>query len=161
MRRKTIEDYVEVIYNLQKKKDRVHTNDIASAFDISAASVTEVFQKLHEEGYIDYKKYSGVNLTKKGKKLAVLTKNKHNVLKDFLLLLGVDEDIAETDACEMEHILHEETMKMITKFIEVIETCEVTPFWLKRFKKFVETGELMDCPKDLIEITKKLSMEKD
>lgn len=160
MRRKTIEDYVELVYNLQKKKERVHTNDIAQAFGINPASVTEVFQKLDEEGYIDYKKYSGVKLTKKGKKLAILTQNKHDSLKNFLLLLGLDEQIAEEDACEMEHILHEETMEMITKFIETIETCEVTPFWLKRFKEFVETGELIDCPKELIEITKKLSIDK-
>ncbi len=160
MRRKTIEDYVELVYNLQKKKERVHTNDIAQALGINPASVTEVFQKLDEEGYINYKKYSGVTLTNKGKKLAILTQNKHDSLKNFLLLLGVDEEIAEEDACEMEHILHNETMEMITKFIEAIETCEVTPFWLKRFQKFVETGKLIDCPEELVEITKKISKGK-
>ena len=44
MRKKTIEDYVELVYDLQKEKKRVHTNDIASAFDINPASVTEIFQ---------------------------------------------------------------------------------------------------------------------
>ena len=48
MRNKTIEDYVELIYTLQKGKHRVHTNDIAAAFDVNPASVTEIFQKLRD-----------------------------------------------------------------------------------------------------------------
>lgn len=117
MRKKTIEDYIELIYDLQKEKKRVHTNDIASAFDINPASVTEIFQKLRKEGYIDYKKYNGVILTIKGEKLAVKTSNRHNRLKEFLIILGVDEKTAEIDACEMEHILHKNTMKAIIKFV--------------------------------------------
>ena len=84
MRKKTIEDYVELIYILEKKKKKVHTNDVANIFSISPASVTEIFQKLSDEDYIIYEKYSGVRLTKKGKKIAVETKparlNARNVL---------------------------------------------------------------------------------
>ena len=118
MRIKTIEDYIELIYGLQKEKKRVHTNDIASAFDINPASVTEIFQKLSEEGYIDYEKYNGAILTKKGEKLAIKTLDRHNRLKEFLIILGVDDKIAEIDACEMEHILHKSTMEAIIKFVE-------------------------------------------
>jgi Mn-dependent DtxR family transcriptional regulator len=118
LRTKTIENYIELIYRLQKEKKRVHTNDIASAFDINPASVTEIFQKLNEEGYIIYEKYNGVILTKKGEKLALKTFHRHNQLKDFLKILGVDQKTAEKDACEMEHILHKSTMKAIIKFIE-------------------------------------------
>jgi len=117
LRKKTIEDYIESIYNLQKEKKRVHTNDIASAFDITPASVTEIFQKLSEEGYIDYEKYNGAILTKKGENLAKKTLNRHNRLKEFLIILGVDEKTAEIDACEMEHILHKKSMEAIIKFI--------------------------------------------
>ena len=67
MRIKTIEDYIELIYDLQKKKKRVQTNDIASAFEINPASVTEIFKKLSVEGYIEYEKYNGAILTKKGR----------------------------------------------------------------------------------------------
>ena len=118
MRVKTIEDYIELIFGLQKEKKRVHTNDIASAFDINPASVTEIFQKLSEEGYIDYEKYNGAILTKKGEKLAIKILDRHNQLKEFLIILGVDDKIAEIDACEMEHILHESTMDAIIKFVE-------------------------------------------
>jgi len=71
LRKKTIEDYVELVYDLQKGKKRVHTNDIASALDINPASVTEIFQKLSNDGYIDYEKYSGATLTDKGRKIAL------------------------------------------------------------------------------------------
>ena len=65
MRKKTIEDYAEIIYILEEEKGMVHTNDIASALDINPASVTEIFQKLNDEGYINYEKYTGVTLTEK------------------------------------------------------------------------------------------------
>ena len=118
LRKKTIEDYIESIYSLQKEKKRVHTNDIASAFDINPASVTEIFQKLSEERYINYEKYNGAILTKKGENLAIKTLNRHNRLKEFLIILGVDEKTAEIDACEMEHILHKSTMDAVIKFVE-------------------------------------------
>ena len=140
------------MYDIQEGKNRVHTNDIASALDINPASVTEIFQKLSAEGYVSYKKYSGIKLTDKGLKIALKTKEKHTALKEFLILLGVDKNIAEKDACEMEHILHPSTMKIITKFVEVVNKCEVTPFWLERLKEYVKTGKLSKCPPELIEL---------
>lgn len=151
MRKKTIEDYVELVYDLEKGKERVHTNDIASALDINPASVTEIFQKLSEEGYVDYEKYGGAKLTEKGKRVARKTKKRHDTLKEFLLLLGVDKKTAEEDACEMEHILHSDTMNTIIKFVEVIRQCEATPFWLERLKEYVKTGKLSKCPSELAE----------
>lgn len=148
---------MELVYDLQKSKKRVHTNDVATALNINPASVTEIFQKLSEEGYINYEKYSGSKLTKKGKKLAINTKKKHDKLMEFLILLGVDEKIAEQDACEMEHILHKSTMETVIKFVEVIKHCEVTPFWLERLREYIKTGKLADCPSDLAKICLKYS----
>ena len=160
MRKKTIEDYIELIYDLQKNKKRVHTNDIASELNINPASVTEMLQKLSDEGYVNYEKYSGTTLTKKGKELAIKTKKKHNTLTEFLILLGVDKKTAESDACEMEHILHPKTMDTIIKFVEVIKQCDVTPFWLSRLKKYVKDGKLVKCPSELLEICLKHSKSK-
>lgn len=160
MKKKTIEDYVELVYDLQKGKDRVHTNDIASALDINPASVTEIFQKLSEAGYVNYIKYIGATLTEKGRKVAVATKKKHDTLTEFLMLLGVDKKTAEDDACEMEHILHPITMDTVIKFVEVVRQCGVTPFWLERLKEYVRTGKLPKCPSDLAEICLKYSKAK-
>ena len=152
MKKKTIEDYVELVNDLQKIRKRVHTNDVASALDINPASVTEIFQKLSEEGYIDYEKYGGVALTEKGRRIAIATKKKHDTLTEFLILLGVDKKTAEEDACEMEHILHKITMNTIIKFVEVVKKCPATPFWLERLKEYVKTGKLSDCPAELVDI---------
>ena len=121
MRKKTVEDYLELLHDLQKNKKIVHTNDIASSLNIKPSSVTEIFQKLCEEGYINYEKYSGVTLTEKGKKIALDTKRRHKKLTEFLVLLGVDKKTAESDACEMEHILHPKTMEKIIKFVEDVK----------------------------------------
>lgn len=160
MRKKTIEDYVELVNDLQKNKEKVHTNDIANHFDIRPSSVTEVFQKLAKEGYINYEKYGGVTLTKKGKKIAIKTKERHNKLKEFLILFGLDKKTAEEDACEMEHILHEKTMDAVIKFVEVVNKCGETPFWLKRLKEYIKTDELKGCPPELVEILSRYSKSK-
>ena len=157
MRKKTVEDYAELLNDLQKEKQIIHTNDIAKALNIKPSSVTEIFQKLSEEGYINYEKYSGVSLTNKGRKIALETKKKHIKIKEFLMLLGIDNKTAESDACEMEHILHPNTMDTIIKFVDVMKQCEATPFWISRLKKYVKTGKLSKCPSELFEICKKYS----
>ena len=149
MRKKTIEDYAEIIYILEEEKGIVHTNDIASALDINPASVTEIFQKLSDEGYIDYEKYSGVTLTEKGRKIAVKTKKKHDTLKSFLMLLGVDEKIADEDACKIEHHVNQETMRKLRKFVKFAKLEDGCKRWLDHFRYYDDTGKYVVCiPKD-------------
>ncbi len=148
MRKKTIEDYAEIIYILQEEKGIVHTNDIASALDINPASVTEIFQKLSLEGYINYEKYSGVTLTEKGKKLAIKTKKKHDTLKNFLILLGVDEKVADEDACKIEHHVNKETMEKLKKFVEFSSLQDGCTRWLDHFHHYDKTGNTIAITDD-------------
>ena len=149
MRKKTIEDYVELVYIIQNKKEKVHTSDIASAFNINPASVTEIFQKLSDEDYINYEKYTGVTLTEKGRKIAMNTKKKHDTLKSFLILLGVDEEIADEDACKIEHHVNSETMRKLRKFVKFAKLDDGCTKWLDHFKYYDETGRYIVCtPKD-------------
>jgi DtxR family Mn-dependent transcriptional regulator len=149
MRNKTIEDYVEIIHILERKKEKVHTNDIASSLGISPASVTEVFQKLHEEGYIHYEKYSGVTLTEKGKKIAINTKRRHDTLKNFLMIIGVEENIANEDACKIEHNVNQVTMDKLRAFVKFAQLEDGCSRWLDHFKHFDKTGEYIICkPKE-------------
>ncbi|UCD14329.1 MAG: metal-dependent transcriptional regulator [Thermoplasmatales archaeon] len=145
MRKRTIEDYVELLYDLQKNKKPVHTNDIASVLNINPASVTEIFQKLNNDGYINYEKYGGATLTQKGEKIAIATKKKHDTLKKFLKILGVDEKIADMDACKIEHVVDPMTMEKLTKFVEFVQRFKGGPRWLDHFKYFYETGKYIEC----------------
>jgi Mn-dependent DtxR family transcriptional regulator len=146
MRKGTIEDYVEIVYLIQNKKKKVHTKDIALSLNINPASVTEIFQKLSSEGYINYKKYGGVTLTEKGRRIAIKIKNRHEVLKNFLIILGIDERIAEEDACRIEHFINPETLKKLRKFVEYADLgCSK---WLDYFKHYEETGKYVKCEHD-------------
>jgi len=145
MRKKTIEEYIEIIFEVQNKKKRVHTNDVASALDINPASVTEMFNKLTDEDYIFYEKYNGVILTDKGKKIAIMLKKKHETLRYFLELLGVDREIANNDACRIEHNVNPQTVKKLRKFVEYAKMENACSRWLDHFKYFDETGEFIIC----------------
>ena len=145
MRKKTIEDYVELVYIVQTKEKKVHTNDIASALNINPASVTEIFQKLSDEGYINYEKYSGVTLTEKGKKIAMKTKKRHDILKSFLRILGIDEKVADEDACRIEHVVAPKTMDKLTKFVEFVQQEKSCSRWVDHFEYFYKTGNYVTC----------------
>lgn len=149
MRKKTIEEYIEVIYVIQKEKKIAHTNDVALILDVSPASVTEMFGKLTEESYINYEKYSGVTLTDKGKKIAIILKKRHETLRHFLELIGVDEKIADDDACKIEHNVHPETVNKLRKFVEYAKKENSCNRWLDHFKYYDKTGEFIICtPED-------------
>ena len=95
--------------------------------------------------YINYEKYGGVTLTAKGKKIAKDTKRKHLMLHNFLLILGVENTIADEDACRIEHVLNPETLDRLTKFVEFIRRKEETPRWLDHFNYYFETGKYIEC----------------
>lgn len=140
---------MEVIHNLQRHNKPVRTTDVAHHFNVTPASVTEIFQKLDREGYINYTKYAGATPTKKGQKTALQTRKKHDTMKELLLHLGISEKIAEEDACKMEHLLHEETIAAAMKLIETIKKCPDSPLLLKRLQNYCKTGELIECPPEI------------
>jgi len=139
------EDYLEALDIIIEKKGYAQVKDVTKFLSVGASSVTEMFQKLGEAGYINYEKYSGVTLTSKGKNIAKKTRRKHDTLKKFLLIIGVDEKIANEDACKIEHIVNPKTMDRLTKFVEFVKRFEDSPKWLDHFKHFYETGEYIEC----------------
>jgi DtxR family Mn-dependent transcriptional regulator len=144
------EDYLEAIDTIMEKKGYARVKDVSDALGVALPSVTEMFQKLSEAGYINYEKYSGVTLTEGGKRIAKITREKHRILKEFLLILGVDETVADSDACRIEHVVNPETLDRLTKFVEFVHTKEEGPLWLDHFIHYYKTGEYIDCcPKNI------------
>jgi len=139
------EDYLEVLDVIISEKGYAKVKDVSRILAVGPPSVTEMFQKLSELGYINYEKYSGVTLTSIGKKIAKKTRKKHETLKNFLLILGVNKKIANEDACRIEHVVNSETIDRLTKFVDFVQHFKEDPKWLDNFKYFYKTGEYIEC----------------
>ncbi len=115
---KTAEDYLEVMYVLEKTYGRIRIKDIAERLGIKPSSVIEYLKRLTAEGLVYYKPGTRARLTDKGRKIAEKIYERHKILKEFLVLIGVPEEIADMDACYIEHGIHPETLKKIVEFIK-------------------------------------------
>ena len=112
------EDYLETIYLLSKKNGVVHSIDVARDLGFSRPSVSRAVGILKNDGYLIMNEDSELILTEKGLTKAIEVFDKHKALTSFLMLTaGVNEDIAETDACRIEHIISPETYEGIKKFM--------------------------------------------
>ena len=116
-----MEDYLEVIYELVEQKGYATTVDISNYLNVSSPSVTKMMQKLDETGYLNYEKYRGIRLTEEGIRIAENISNKHGLLAEFFILIGVDEESANNDAEGIEHHLHPETIKKLKEFMNIIK----------------------------------------
>lgn len=114
----TMEDYLEVIYELIERKGYATTIDISNFLNVSSPSVTKMVQKLNETGHVKYEKYRGITLTEEGIAIAQGIRNRHSLLVEFLKIIGVNEDIANIDAEGIEHHLHPETLQKLEEFVQ-------------------------------------------
>ena len=115
--KKSVEDYLKVIYILSKKK-AVHGADIAGELRVSRPTVSVALKALAEEGYIFVDDTYEVHLTVKGRRVAEDTYDRHDTFRRLLMSLGVDEKTASADACEMEHAVGPasyEALKMLAE----------------------------------------------
>jgi Mn-dependent DtxR family transcriptional regulator len=108
-----VEDYLERILELINTKGYARVVDIATSLGISQASVTNMVQRLDGEGLLNYEKYRGLVLTTAGETLARNIARRHQLLTDFLKLLGVDERVIEHDVEGMEHHISPSTLRAI------------------------------------------------
>ena len=114
---KANEDYLETILILENEnKTSIKSIDIAKSLNVSKPAVTKASNELKELGLINKDKYGEITLTSKGRKIANDVYSKHVTIKNFLLKLGVSEEIAELDCCKIEHILSEETINKIKEY---------------------------------------------
>lgn len=108
-----VEDYLERILELINTKGYARVIDIATSLKISQASVTNMVQRLDGEGLLKYEKYRGMVLTTAGETLARNIARRHQLLTDFLTLLGVDERVIDHDVEGMEHHISPATLRAI------------------------------------------------
>lgn len=112
------EMYLETIYRLSEKSGTVRSIDIAEDMGYSKPSVSRAVSLLKKGGYLTMEKDGSLTLTEDGKKTAEKIFERHTVLSQFLSFLGVDDKVAVKDACKIEHVVSDVTIKAIKNFLE-------------------------------------------
>ncbi len=109
------EDYLETVLRLLSAGGDVHAVDVARRLGVSKPAVTKAMRILKQKGYVAIAD-NHIHLTPEGEEYARAVYEKHRMLTEFLIKLGVGEAAAEADACRMEHLLSEETLSAIRAY---------------------------------------------
>ncbi len=135
-----MEDYLETILLLQKEYPVARAKNIAERLNVKKSSVTNALKLLSEKDLINYDKYSYITLTEKGKKYAEEIYKTHSILKSFLIdILKVEEDVAEENACRMEHVIDKDIIKKFSEFLDFVLKSNLKCIDLEKFQKECET----------------------
>jgi len=112
------ENYLEAILQLELAKGSVHSVDIAAELGFTKPSVSRAMSVLKRMQYITMDKSGEIHLTEEGRKVAVSMYERHKFLTEYLIRLGVSPDVAEQDACRMEHALSQESFDRIRDSVD-------------------------------------------
>ena len=115
-RRELIDDYVELISDLIREVGEARQVDMAARLGVSQPTVAKMLKRLATVGLIEQIPWRGVFLTPEGERLAQASRERHQIVESFLLVLGVSPEIARRDAEGMEHHVSEETLERFRLF---------------------------------------------
>ena len=118
---KSAEDYLEMILRLNEERGYARSVDIATGLGVSKPSVSVAMKQLREGGYILMDKDNYITLTDAGMEIAQRIYERHKVLTRMLAMIGVDEKIAEADACKVEHDISVQTFNALKDQLEKME----------------------------------------
>lgn len=119
-----LEDYLEAIFNLCRFDAAARSRDIAESLNVHKSTVTAALKSLGQMNLINYAPYEAVTLTPEGRRLAEDVVKRHGALKDFFIhVLRVDETMAETAACGMEHSVPREIVEKLAAFAMQMRGC--------------------------------------
>jgi len=112
------ENYLETILLLSQDGNQVRSIDIVNELDYSKPSVSVAMKHLRESGYVEMDNDGYIMLTENGRKIAESMYERHMLISDWLIFLGVDKKTAINDACKMEHDISEQSFMAIQKHIQ-------------------------------------------
>ncbi|MCL2286546.1 MAG: metal-dependent transcriptional regulator [Firmicutes bacterium] len=112
------EDYLETIYVLTKQNGKVRSVDIANHMGFSKPTISIIMKQFRDNGYITLDSSRNIHLTEKGTKIAQGIHERHMLLSNILIAIGVDKETAIADACKIEHNISEKTFECIKAFYE-------------------------------------------
>ena len=109
------ENYLETIYILSQRQNEVHAIDICTYLSYSRPTVSIVLRQMRENGLVTVNEDNHIHLTGEGLAIASRIYERHTVLSDMLMSLGVKQETALRDACKIEHDLSDETFEAIKR----------------------------------------------
>ncbi|MGB0756052.1 MAG: manganese-binding transcriptional regulator MntR [Candidatus Puniceispirillaceae bacterium] len=118
------EDYVEMIADLIAETGEARAVDLAARFGVTAPTVNATVQRLQKDGLVTAKPYRSIFLTEAGQELALYCKERHQIVRNFLISIGVDENTAEQDAEGVEHHVSPQTLEKFTQFVASQGKCQ-------------------------------------
>lgn len=129
----TTQEYVEIIYELQKNNKVARVKEIAGRRGVSCSSVSIALNLLKKKELIEHENYGLVELTEKGLQLGEELEERHRTIRNFFVnILNVEPEIAENDACKLEHLIHQDIFNSLLDFVEFMnENSE----WVEKFKQ--------------------------
>jgi len=132
-----MEDYLKAILRLSDAGGVARVRDIAVAVGVTPPTVSSTVGSLTRMGYVNYRPYEVITLTPAGAEIARRINRRHELLSRlFRVALGVQDEIADADACRVEHGLSRETVDRLVAFMEFIECCpRAGPGWIEHFRK--------------------------
>lgn len=134
----SMEDYIEQIYILIEQKGYARVSDIAGNLSVQPSAVTKMVQKLDKDNYLIYEKYRGLSLTPKGKKIGKRLVYRHDLLEQFLNLIGVEEENIYEDVEGIEHHL---SWNAIDRIGDLVQLLQEDPSLTARLKELQEKSE--------------------
>ena len=117
----SLEDYLETILMLQKSRGQVRSIDIANEMNFTKPSVSVAMKNLREKGYITMADTGYITLTETGRRRAEDVLERHTILADLLMRIGVSKETALADACKVEHDLSEESFEAIKQALRSLK----------------------------------------
>lgn len=115
-RTEVAEDYVELIGDLIAMIGEARLTDLAEHLGVSQGTAAKVVQRLQREGLVESLPYRSIFLTERGAEIAAMSRDRHRIVHDFLLALGVSESVAEADAEGIEHHVSQETLEAFIRY---------------------------------------------
>ena len=117
-----VENYLENIYTLSLENNEVRHKDVTEKMNRAKSVVTKAIHILEEKGYVVYDEDKIIRLTEEGRAIAERVYEKHIYIQNLLLEAGVNKHIAESEACDIEHVISDESFEKIKKYIKKLSS---------------------------------------
>ena len=136
-RSESTEDHLERIQELIEQKGYARVADLAASLQLSTSAVSNMVRRLAQRGYVNYERYRGFTLTSSGRQVAQQVKARHNILTEFLGIVGLGADTVAREVEDIEHHLRPETLLVLSKLVSF---WRAHPNQLRAFKRYARKG---------------------